>query len=86
MDPLAANPLHLKPCLGFYCLQLLLFSNLFWSDVWQDYVSWKQVDMDCLRTTNKQRRLVKFSTTCIARLSSRVENPTSRMVHGNLVS
>ena len=22
MDPLAANPLHFKPCLGFYCLQL----------------------------------------------------------------
>ena len=33
MDSLAANPLHLRPCLGFYCLQLLLFSNLFWSDV-----------------------------------------------------
>ena len=30
MDPLAANPLHFKPCLGFYCLQLmLLFSNFF---------------------------------------------------------
>ena len=84
MDPLAANPLHLKPCLGFYCLQLLLFSNLFWSDVWQDYVSWKQVDMDYLRNSDKQRRLMKFST--IARLSSRVENPTSRIVHGNSVS
>ena len=62
MDSLAANPLHLRPCLGFYRLQLLLFSNVFWSDVWQDYVSWKQIDMDYLRNTDKQRRLVKFGT------------------------
>ena len=45
---LLTDPLHLRPCFGFYCLQLVLFSNLFWSDVWQDYVSWKQIDMDYL--------------------------------------
>ena len=64
---MAANPLYLRPCLGFYCLQLVLFSNLFWSDVWQDYVSWKQIDKDYHRNTDKQRRLVKFGT--IARFS-----------------
>ena len=56
----------------------MFFSNLFWGDAWQNDVSWKKMEVDYLETpTNKQ---VKFVT--ITRLSSRVENPTSRMANG----
>ena len=34
----------------------MLFSNVFWSDVWQDDFSWKQIDMDYLGNTDKQTK------------------------------
>ena len=67
MEPLVANPLQFRPCFGFHCLQLVLLSNLFLSDVWQDDISWKQIDMDYLGNTDKQTieirhdRTIKFS-------------------------
>ena len=82
MEPLAVTHCTLGAIELSTCLQLVLFSNLFWSDIWQDDVSWKQIDMDYLGTpTNKQ---LKLGT--IARLSSRVENPISRLVYGYLIS
>ena len=54
MAPQAANPLQFRSCFGFHCLQLTFFLSLFLSDVWQDDVSWKQIDMDYLGNTDKQ--------------------------------
>lgn len=78
MDPLAANPSHFKPCLGFYCLQLhaafLKLVFFFWAgDLWQDEVSWKQIYMDYLENTDKVTSEIWQDRT-----SYRVENLTSR--------
>ena len=67
MAPQAASPLQFRPCFGFHCLQLAFFLSLFLSDVWQDDVSGKQIDMDYLGNTDKQtieiwnNRMIKLS-------------------------
>ena len=64
MKLLVANPLQFRPCFGFHCLQLVLLSNLFLSDVWQDEISWKQIDMDYpLGNTNKQTIEIRHDRT-----------------------
>ena len=70
-------PLHFRPDWAFYCLQLVLFSNLFWSDVWQDDISWKQIDMDYLGNTDKQTKWT------LARSSIKF---FSRFVYGHSIS
>ena len=80
MDPLAANPLHLiKPCLGFYCLQLhaaflkLVFFFLSRRPLARWSFSWKQIYMDYLENTDKVTSEIWQDRT-----SYRVENLTSR--------
>ena len=82
MAPLAANPLQFRPCFGFHCLQLAFFLSLFLSDVCKmTFLGNKSIWITSETPTNKQ---LKFGT--IARLSSRVENPTLTMVHGYSIS
>lgn len=40
--------------LSTQCLQLFFLSNLFWSDAWQNYVSWKKNGDALPRKTDKQ--------------------------------
>ena len=63
MEPLAVTPCTLGAIELSTCLQLVLFSNLFWSDIWQDDVSWKQIDMDYLGNTDKQTIEIRYDRT-----------------------
>ena len=75
-------PLQFRPCFGFHLLQLVLsFELIFVRRVprWSFLEPNRHVEtwISSETPTNKD---LKFGT--IARLSSRVENPTSRMIYG----
>ena len=64
-------------CLFNFLIQLAFFLSLFLSDVWQDDVSWKQIDMDYLGNTDKQTiEIWNNRTIKLSRRKSYINNDT----------
>ena len=71
------NPTSTIICLFNFLIQLAFFLSLFLSDVWQDDVSWKQIDMDYLGNTDKQTiEIWNNRTIKLSRRKSYIDNGT----------